>query len=182
MDTGAGGVLRKIAYDNTNPFALNVYVLTYDANKNLSPANQALITNILTYLKQYRMITDGVNIIDGYIINIGVTFTITAYKGYNKKDVLSNCISTVQSFFDISNWTFSQPINLSQLNLEIAKVEGVQAVVNLKVYNLTTINGAYSSVQYDIDSATKNGIIYPSVDPSIFEVKYPNNDIRGSVL
>ena len=182
VDTGAGGVLRQIAYDNTNPFALNVYILTYDANKNLAPANQALITNILTYLKQYRMITDGVNIIEGYIINIGVNFTITTYKGYNKKDVLSNCITTVQDFFNISKWTFSQPINLSQLNLEIAKIEGVQAVVNLQISNLTTADGLYSSVQYDINSATKNGIIYPSVDPSIFEVKYPANDIYGSVL
>ena len=110
------------------------------------------------------MITDGINVIDGYVINIGVDFSITVYKGYNKKDVLNNCISTVQDFFSIDQWNFSQPINLSQLQLEIAKVDGVQSVANLDVHNLTTLDGNYSSVSYDIASATKNGIVYPSVD------------------
>jgi hypothetical protein len=173
--------IRNIAYDNTNPFAINVYVLTYDANKNLTQTNQALVTNIITYLKRYRMITDAVNIIDGYIINIGVDFAITVYKGYNKKDVLSNCISTVQGFFNINNWSFSQPINLSQLTLEIAKVDGVQSVVNVNISNLNALDGSYSPIQYDINAATQNNIIYPSVDPSCWEVKYPNSDIRGSV-
>ena len=182
VDNGGGGFFRRIAYDNTNPFALNVYILAYDGNKNLMPANTALITNLITYLKRYRMITDGVNVIDGYIINIGIDFTITVYKGYNKKDVLSNCISTVQDFFNIDRWSFSQPINLSQLNLEIAKVEGVQSVVNIDIYNLTSLVGNYSSIQYNIPSSTLNNIVYPSVDPSIFEVKYPNSDIHGACL
>jgi hypothetical protein len=128
------------------------------------------------------MLTDGVNLIDGYIINIGVNFVITVFKGYNKKEVLLNCINTVKDFFNIDNWNFSQLINLSQLQLEIAKVEGVQSVVNLEVVNKTILDGSYSPVEYDIASATKNNIIYPSVDPSIFEVKYPESDIKGSVL
>jgi hypothetical protein len=173
---------RRIAYDVTNPFAINVYLLSYDADKKLIPPNDALITNLITYLKQSRMITDGVNIIDGYVINIGVEFTITVYKGFNKKDVLLNCIQSVQSFFNVDKWNFSQPINLSQLQLEIAKVDGVQSVISLSIKNKTALDGDYSSVEYDIAAATKNGIVYPSVDPSIFEVKYPDSDIKGSVL
>lgn len=182
VDNSNSNYFRSLAYDNTNPFAINVYVLSYDANKNLIRPNPALVTNLITYLKQYRMLTDGVNVIDGYIINIGVNFTITVYKGYNKKDVLSNCITAVQNFFDIDRWNFSQPINLSQLQLEIAKVDGVQSVVSLEIYNKTALDGNYSQVEYDIAAATKNGVIYPSVDPSIFEVKYPDSDIKGSVL
>ena len=173
---------RQVAYDVTNPFAINVYLLSFDANKKLVRPNQALITNLITHLKQSRMITDGVNVIDGYIINIAVDFTIMVYKGFNKKDTLLTCIQTVQDFFNIDNWNFSQPINLSQLNLEIAKVDGVQSVVSVDIYNKTALDGDYSPVEYDISSATKNGIIYPSVDPSIFEVKYPDSDIKGSVL
>jgi hypothetical protein len=181
-DTGIGNYFRTVAYDINNPFSINVYLLSYDANKNLVPANQALLTNLITYMKRYRVMTDGINIIDGYIINIGVEFTISVYKGYTKKEVLRNCITTIQDFFNIDNWNFSQPINLSQLQLEIAKVEGVQAVVRLEIVNKTILDGNYSSVEYDIPSATKNGIIYPSVDPSIFEVKYPDSDIKGTVL
>jgi hypothetical protein len=181
-DSGVNNQMRRIAYDVTNPFSINVYVLSYDANERLVRPNSALVTNLITYLKQSRMITDGINIIDGYVINIGVDFVITVYKGFNKKDVLLNCINTVKEFFKIENWNFSQPINLSQLQLEVAKVEGVQSVVELTVSNKTALDGDYSPVEYDIDAATKNGIIYPSVDPSIFEIRYPDSDIRGSVL
>lgn len=181
-DVGVGKYFRKIAYDASNPFSINIYLLSYDANKNLVPTNQALLTNLMTYMKRYRLMTDGVNIIDGYVINVGVNFSITVFKGYTKKEVLLNCIEAIQNFFNIDNWNFSQPINLSQLQLEIAKVEGVQAVVDLEVVNKTVLDGDYSAVEYDIPSATKNGIIYPSVDPSIFEVKYPETDIKGTVL
>lgn len=179
---GAENYFRKLTYDINNPFAINVYLLTYDSNKNLVSANQALRTNLITYLKRFRMMTDGVNLIDGYVINIGVEFSITVFKGYTKKEVLYNCITAIQNFFNIDNWNFSQPINLSQLRLEIAKVEGVQAVVTLEIINKTVVDGNYSSVEYDIDAATKNGIIYPSIDPSIFEIKYPDTDIVGTVL
>jgi len=131
------------------------------------------------------MLTDGVNIIDGYVINIGVEFVITVFKGNNKKEVLKNAIATVQDFFDINKWEFSQSINLSNLRLEIAKVEGVQSVVSLVIKNLTplTSNGDnYSPVEYDIDASTQNDIIYPSLDPSIFEVKYPDKDIKGTTI
>ena len=182
INNNVNNYFRNIAYDVTNPFAINIYVLSYDSNKKLTKPNQALVTNIITYIKKFRMMTDGINIIDGYIINIGVDFVITVYKGFNKKDVLLNCIQSVQDFFNIDNWNFSQPINLSQLNLEIAKVDGVQSIPSIDVYNKTTLDGDYSSIQYDISAATKNGVIYPSVDPSIFEVKYPDSDIKGSVL
>jgi hypothetical protein len=182
IDNSNNNFFRKLAFDVTNPFAINVYLLSFDANKKLIQPNAALITNLITYLKQTKIMTDGINVIDGYIINIGVEFSITVYKGFNKKDVLLTCIQAVQNFFNIDNWNFSQPINLSQLQLEIAKVDGVQSVISLKVLNKTALDGNYSTVEYDVAAATKNGIIYPSVDPSIFEVKYPDSDIKGSVL
>jgi len=176
---------RNIAYDGSNPFAVNLYVLSYDENQNLTQVNEALTSNLLTYLKRYRMLTDGINIIDGYIINIGVNFSITTFKGYNKKDVLSNVISTIKNFFDISRWEFSQAINLNSLRLEMANIEGVQTIASLNIVNLTpltTNGGNYSSVEYDIKASTQNDVIYPSLDPSMFEIKYPNSDIRGTVL
>jgi hypothetical protein len=173
---------RKIRYDIDNPFSINLYILSYNSEKQLVTANDALITNIIKYLKSYRMMTDGVNIIDGYIINIGVEFSIIVYKGFNKKDVLKNCLSSVKEFFNIDSWGFQQPINTSQLQLEIAKVEGVQSIVNINIKNLTIRDGNYSPVEYDIKLATKNGIIYPSADPSMWEIKYPDSDIRATVI
>jgi len=173
---------RKISCDVSNPFSINLYILSYDSNKNLTTINDALASNLVKYLKKFRMMTDGINIIDGYIVNIGVEFGILVYKGYNKKDVLKNCISAVKNFFDIDFWNFSQPINLSQLELEIAKIDGVQSVSNVKISNKNINHGNYSAVEYDIESATKNKIIYPSLDPSVFEIKYPDVDIKGTTL
>ena len=173
---------RKINYDVTNPFSVNLYVLGYNENKNLTQINEALFYNVKEYLKKYRLLTDGVNIIDGYIINIGVNFKILTYNNYNKKEVLNNCILKVKDFFNIDKWSFSQPINLSQLELEIARVEGVQSLTNVEIVNLTSKDGNYSPHEYDILSATKNKIIYPSLDPCVFEVKYTDIDIKGNVV
>lgn len=181
-DDSINNYFRKIVYDVSNPFSINFYVLSYDTNKNLTPINEALAANLIKYLKKFRIMTDGVNIIDGYIINIGVNFSILVYKGYNKKEVLKNCIDTIQEFFDIDFWNFSQPINISQLELEIAKVDGVQSVANVEIVNKNANEGNYSVVEYDIVSATKNKIIYPSLDPSVFEIRFPNVDIKGTVL
>jgi hypothetical protein len=182
MDDSVNNYFRKITYDSNNPFSINLYVLSYDNNKNLTPINAALTANLIKYLRKFRMMSDGVNIIDGYVINIGVEFSIIIYKGFNRKDVLKQCITTVQNFFDIDFWNFSQPINLSQLELEIAKVDGVQSVIDVTVVNKNINQGNYSAVEYDIASATKNKIVYPSLDPSVFEIKYPDVDIKGQVL
>jgi len=115
------------------------------------------------------------------LINIGVDFTIIVYKNYNKREVLANCITLVQNYFDINNIQFCQPINLSRLQLEIAKVDGVQSVTSLKIKNLTIVDGDYSPYEYNIEKATVDNIVYPSIDPSVFEVKYPTKDIVGRV-
>jgi hypothetical protein len=173
--TGTGPV------NQTNPFAINLYLLCYDSNQRLVVPNTAIRQNLSNYLNQYRMLTDTINLLDGYVINIGVEFSVIAYKNYNKREVLANCLTVVQQYFDISNVQFCQPINLSRLQLEIAKVDGVQSVTSLKVKNLTTRDGDYSKYEYDISAATVNNIVYPSIDPAIFEVRFPTKDIVGRV-
>jgi phage-related baseplate assembly protein len=168
-----------------NPFAINMYILGYDVNKHLTQINQAVKQNLKTYLGEYRMITDAVNIIDGFIVNIGVDFEIVCYSNYNKREVLSNCLTDIQNYFNIDNWTFNKPINISEIELILANVEGVMSVPSVKIHNLckSSTNGEnYSSNRYNIDEATKGKMVYPSLDPCIFEVKYPNKDIKGRAL
>lgn len=173
---------RRKFLESNNPFTNNLYLLGYDANKNLTTINQATLQNLVTYINNYRILTDKINIIDGFIINIGIDFKISVFQGFNKREVLNNCIQSVKSFFDIDKWSFNQPINLSQLNFEIMKIEGVQSVTDIKVKNLTIDDGNYSPVAYNISIATQNNIVYPSKDPSVFEVKFPNSDIKGLVV
>lgn len=173
---------RRKFIESPNPFTNNLYVLSYDTNKKLTKLNEATILNLKNYLSKYKMLTDRINIIDGYIINIGVEFKISVFNGFNKRSVLDECLNTVYSFFDIDEWSFNQPINLSQLSFEIMKTEGVQTVNDIVINNLTIDDGDnYSPIAYNMSIATQNNIVYPSKDPSIFEVKY-QSDIKGVVV
>jgi len=166
--------------EKNNPFAINLYILGYDSNKYLSTLNRAIKENLKTYLGEYRMLTDGVNLLDGFIINIGVDFEIRVYGGYNTREVLVKCIDKIKEYFNIDNWSFNMPINISELELIIAGVEGVQSVPKCEIVN--KCGGSYSNVKYNISAATKGKMVYPSLDPSVFEIKYPNKDIKGSVV
>jgi hypothetical protein len=173
---------RKTNLEGTNPLGVNLYVLAYDDSKNLTTINDALAYNLRTYLGKFRILSDRINIIDAYVINIGVSFKIVVYSNYNKKEVLTNCISSIQDFFNIDSWQIGQPINVSQLELEIAKNTGVQSIASLTINNLTIDNGDYSIFEYDINAATQNKIIYPPIDPAIFEIKNFSSDIKGSAI
>ena len=168
--------------EKNNPFAVNLYVLGYDSNKKLTSLNRAIKENLKTYLNEFRMLTDGVNLLDGFIINIGLDFEIRVYRDYNKREVLTNCITAIKDYFEIDKWTFNMPINISEVEMLIGNIEGVQSVVKTEFKNLCGGTSGYSPNSYDITGATKNKQIYPSLDPSIFEFKYPDRDIRGRVV
>ena len=163
--------------EKNNPFAINLYLLGYDGLGKLTPINRAVKENLKTYLNEYKILTDGVNILDGFIINIGLNFEVVCYENYNKSEVLAKCIIDLQNYFNIDNWTFNQTINLSEVELLLANVEGVKSVSKLEITN--KCGGQYSTNAYNIVEATKNKTVYPSLDPSIFEIKFPDADIKG---
>lgn len=163
---------------------INMYVLGYNSNKKLTTLNTTTKNNLKTYLDQYRMLTDQVRIMDAFVVNIGVTFRVVVFKGYNMNEVLARCIDTISRFFDIDKWQISQPIIINDIYMELAATEGVQSVLDVKVFNRYQYKDGsdYNDYLYDIDSATDNGVIYPSLDPSIWEVRYPDRDIIGSAI
>jgi hypothetical protein len=161
---------------------LDLYVLTTDLNGKLNTASVALKQNLITYLSQYRMINDAINIKDGFIINIGIDFDIIILPNYNSNEVLTACISALQSYFAISKWQINQPIILREIYILLDKIEGVQTVKTINISNKVGTNLGYSEYAYDISGATKNNVVYPSLDPMIFEIKYPQTDIQGRVV
>ena len=166
-----------------NSLALDLYILSYNSNKQLTQASATLKNNLVTYINQYRMVTDAINIRDAYYINIGINFDIIVLSGYSNKDVLTNCINVLQNHFNIDNWQINQPIVISDIISKLLQVRGAQSVVKLEIINKQDPTGAtYSQYGYDISGATRNGNIYPSMDPAIFEVRYPNTDIQGRVV
>ena len=175
-----------------NPLALNMYLLGFDANKKLVTVNQAVKENIQTYLTQFRMVTDAINIKNAFVINIGVKFNVLTKVGYNKEEVVLKSIQRVKDFFNIDKWQIGQPIVLADLAYQISLVDGVSAVVPpeednpnghpVLITNKFKVGSGYSGNAYDIVGATRGGVVYPSLDPSCFELKYPNIDIEGRAV
>jgi hypothetical protein len=128
------------------------------------------------------MLTDAISIFDAFIINIGIDFDIVVRPNYNNKAVLNSCLVELNRYFNIDNWQINQPIILANVYTLLDTIEGVQTVQKVNFYNLVGETTGYSKYAYDIKAATINGIIYPSLDPSIFEVKYPGTDIAGRVV
>jgi len=165
-----------------NPLALNVYVLAYDANKNFVSPNTALQENLRTYLSNYRMLTDGINIKTAHIINIGIEFDVIPQPNYNSNEVILKCIDRLKKMFDNDRMQINGSINISNVVSDLDRLEGVQSIPRLQIHNLYDTTAGYSGNVYNIQLATRNNIIYPSLDPCIFEIKYPDNDIVGRAI
>jgi hypothetical protein len=164
------------------PSVLDLYVLTYNANRQLATTTDALKQNLSTYLSQYRMINDSIRIKDAFIINIGVNFDITVLPNFNSNQVLNSCILALKEYFNINNWQINQPIILRNIYTLLDQIEGVQTVKNITITNKTGVSSGYSQYAYDVEGATQDNVVYPSIDPMIFEVKYPDSDILGRIV
>lgn len=159
---------------------IDMYILAFNSNGNLTNANNALKQNLSTYLSQFRTVGDSIAIKDAFVINIGVEFEIITLPNYNNSQVLRNCILELQRYFNILNWQINEPIIYRDLTVLLDKIDGVQTVKTFKITNKA--DGSYSQYSYDVEGATINGVLYPSIDPMIFEVKFPNSDITGKIV
>lgn len=174
---------NRTSFVDNNPLALSLYILAYNNNKNIIRANNGLKTNLKTYLNEFRMKTDAITIKDAFYVNLSVKFDIIVLPAHNSKEVLTNCVVAVENYFNIDSWQINQPINLLDIFAALYQVKGVQTVMRVLIENIVDDSGAiYSPYGYDIMGATRNNVIYPSLDPMIFEVRYPQNDIYGRVV
>jgi hypothetical protein len=161
---------------------LDIYILSQDANGNLATANDTLKENLKSYLNQNRMIGDSLSIKNAFVINFGIDFEIITLPNYNNNKVLNDCIVALQDYFLIDKWQINQPIIINPLFVLLDEIDGVQTVKKIEFKNLVGVNKGYSQYAYDMVGATQNGTIFPSLDPSIFEIKFPNTDIKGRIV
>ena len=109
--------------------------ITYNNEGNLTTMTNAAKRNLKTYLSQYRMLTDAINIKDGFVVNIGIDFDITVLPNNNSKEVLLRCIDAFKTEFNTDNMSFYSSIILKDLYVMLASVKGVQSVLDIKIYN-----------------------------------------------
>lgn len=166
------------AYDS-NPLALSLYVLAYNSERQVIQATDSLKQNLKTYLSQYMLLTDAVNIKDAFIVNVAMKYEIITLPNFVSRDVLLACNTALIEHFDITKWSINQPINISSIYTLLDRVKGVQSVE--KIYFENKVGDNYSEYAYDIKGATRGNMVYPSYDPCIFEIKFPEIDIQGRV-
>jgi len=179
QENGTASKNSEKLYDTNT---LSLYVLSQNSVNDLVVADPALKENLKLFLAEYRMLTDAIRIKDAFIINIGINFDVILLPNYNTQTVLNTCIEAIKAYFEIDKWQINQPILINNVKNIIDGVDGVQTVKKLEFINKVGESEGYSKLAYDINGATINEILYPSLDPSVFELKYPDNDIQGRVV
>ena len=165
-----------------DPLATSIYILGYNTDGTFTVPGLALNKNIQTYLSDYRMLTDTILLKPAYIINIQVGFDVIIRPNYTSREVIAACLVALKAYFARENWQINQPIIMSEIYTLLDQIAGVQTVQKVAIKNIAGTTAGYSQYSYDIPGASLNGVIYPSLDPSIFEVKYPDTDIQGRIV
>lgn len=166
-----------------SPLEVSLYVLGSNTDGSLITATSSLKQNLRKYLSQFIMITDNVTIKDAFVVNIGVDYEVSILPEALGREVLLRCNQAVAEYFDTSRFTINQVIDLNDLSVTLDRVDGVKTVKNIKIFNKAgELDGReYSEFKYDMQPATRENVIYPSLDPSLFELKFPDSDIRGRI-
>ena len=170
------------SFSDYNDNTLALYILSKNNNGLLTLADPALKQNLKTYLAEYRMVTDAVAIKDAFVINLGIEFDVIMLPNFNNRIVLNTCINALKVYFDTDKWQINQPILINNVKNVLDTVKGIQTIKNLTITNKSGSSSGYSEYAYDISGATIDNVLYPSLDPSIFEVRFPDIDIQGRVV
>ena len=176
-------IFRASVRENpVNPLSSLMFIINRDSSGFLQTSPDSLKKNLSKYLNEFRLIADAIDILDAQIINIGIDFEIAADPNFNKEAVLKQCIENVGNYFNIENFQIEESILISDITNLIYNVTGVTSVTDVKMRNITgnVCQRSYSNNAYNVVANIRKGILFPPPG-GIFEVKYPNLDIRGTV-
>jgi len=158
---------------------VNIYVMSENSTGKLTVANTSLKNNLKNWLTQYKMISDTVDILDAEIVNFEIDYEILIDINANRFDVINSCNNKLTSKFSVKQ-DIGEPIKITDIYRQLMKVDGVIDVTSVDV-GLKS-GGIYSESNYDFDSAlSADGRMIEAQPNVVFELKYPNTDIKGSI-
>ena len=158
---------------------LNMYCVSEDSQGKLITTNNTIKNNLKTWLNHYRMINDTVDILDAYIINLGIEFVIKPVTTSNNAEVINNAINIIKNKFS-DGFFIGEPFFISDIYSELKKANNVLDVLKVKIINKTS--GQYSNIKLDINSnlsADGSYLVCPA--NAVFEIKFPDTDIKGKI-
>lgn len=159
---------------------LNLYIISENSDGNFTSSTDTLKTNLKNYLSNYKMINDTIDILDAKVVNLQINIDIIANESVNRFDALQKGIDAIK--FDIlsSKYDIGEPFRVSDVFRTLKNVDGILDVVSVEVKRKT--GSLYSSFSYDVEGNTSpDGRLILSRDDTVFEVKYPDADIVGTV-
>jgi len=159
---------------------LSIYVVTEDSNGHLIPTHTVIKNNIKNWLSNYKMINDHLEIKDTVILNYSVDFTVLADKFFNTEDVLLDCIAALRDHFSVTSY-IGEPLYITRIYEVLNSVEGVIDVKKVEIENKS--GDLYSQFSLDFDDIiSQDGTFYKVPKNVILELKYLDDDIKGTVI
>lgn len=159
---------------------LNMYVISTDSSGFLATTNQTVKENLKTWLTNYKMINDTIDILDAKVVNFGINFSIVADYEENRFNVLNLAVQRLRNFYSNEQFDIFEPIYIVDIYKELQRVPGVVDVLDVQLLQKT--GSPYSEVAYNLEAALSNdGRFVNGEKDIIFELKYPVDDIQGSV-
>ena len=184
MPNEFGRVFRAGISDNPiNPLSAQLYLISRDRFGNLTLSPDALKKNLSTYLNEFRLISDAIDILDARVSNYTVRFGIMTLPTANKNGVVQNVISRIKNTLKVENFQIDQPIVIDDIINVIINTQGVVSLISLDILPKTESeeNRTYSNFYFDFEASTRNKII-TAPRGTIFELKYPDYDIVGTAV
>ena len=158
---------------------INMYVISEDQFGKLIKSNDTIKNNLKTWLNNYRMISDTVDILDPYILNFGINFVIKSKPGTNKFVTLDAALNALRSYYS-KCYYIGQSFSISDIYSTLKEVPDVLDVINVKVIPKAGVG--YSQAEIDINENTSPAGDYVEIPKNaIVEIKFPEVDIVGKV-
>jgi hypothetical protein len=182
MPTKFGRVFRVGIRDNpSNPLAAVVSIISRDAKSKLVISPDTLKENLKLYLNEYRLISDAVDIVDARVVNIKIEYDVVVDATANKNLTIQRSNDLIKKYMSIENFQIDQPLVESDIINIILNTEGIISLIKFKVSSLSGTVGKndYASEGFAVEANTDRGLIIPPPG-SIFEIKYPSDDIIGT--
>jgi hypothetical protein len=183
MPTNFGRVFRVSVRDNpNNPQAAQLHIISRNSNGKLILSPDTLKENLGFYLSQFRIVSDAIDVLDAAIINIGINYSVTVDADRNSNTVLNIINAKLGKYFNIKNWQIDQPVITGELENIVLNTAGVVSIVEFSIVGKSGVidDLVYTDVSYDPRRYMDRGYLFPPRGGMI-ELKYPNDDIVGSV-
>lgn len=159
---------------------INIYVISEDNFNNLTLTNNTIKNNLKTWMNNYRMLSDTIDVLDAFIINYGIEFVVHPSIGADRFTLVDECINILRDKYTNEKLFIGEHIDVAGIYTTLSGVEGVLSVSNIKIVNKNGSN--YSSTQFDINENTSpdgSSIIIPR--NAVAELKFPTVDIVGKI-